>query len=77
MPIASHVRYWGLAGDDQAQVRAQFYYPFLQVPDSWLPRWSQLMSIVVRTTVPPLSLVQPLRSELKGTANDTPEEGGQ
>jgi predicted permease len=68
--IASHVRYWGLAGDDQAQVRAQFYYPFLQVPDGWLPRWSQLMSIVVRTTVPPLSLVLPLRSELKGTAND-------
>jgi hypothetical protein len=26
--VVSHVRHWGFAGDDQAQVRAQFYYPF-------------------------------------------------
>src|SRR5262249_18805078 len=25
--VVGHVRYWGLAGDDQAQVRAQLYYP--------------------------------------------------
>ena len=68
--VVGHVRYWGLAGDDQAPVRAQFYYPFAQVPDNYLRRWSQLMSIVVRSTVPPLSLVQPLRRELRGTAND-------
>ena len=49
-----HVRYWGLAGDDQAHVRAQLYYPFAQVPDQLLRRWSELMSIAVRTAVPPL-----------------------
>jgi hypothetical protein len=26
--VVGHVRHWGLAGDDHAQVRAQFYYPF-------------------------------------------------
>jgi hypothetical protein len=26
--VVGHVRYWGLAGDDQAHVRDQFYYPF-------------------------------------------------
>jgi ABC-type antimicrobial peptide transport system permease subunit len=51
-------------------VRAQFYYPFAQVPNGWLRRWSQLMSIAVRTSVPPLSVVQPLRHELRGVAND-------
>lgn len=68
--VVGHVRYWGLAGDDQSKIRAQFYYPFAQVPDAWLRRWSQLMSIAVRTTVPPLTVVPPLRHELRGAAND-------
>lgn len=68
--VAGHVRYWGLAGDDQAQLRAQYYYPFAQVAPPFLRRWSQLMSIAVRTTVPPLTLVEPLRRELRGAAGD-------
>ena len=64
--VVGHVRYWGLASDDQAQVRAQFYYPFAQVPDPLLHRWSELMSIAVRTSVPPLNLVQALRQQLRG-----------
>src|SRR5207247_835750 len=36
--VVGHVRHWGLARDDQAQVRAQFYYPFAQVPDMALRR---------------------------------------
>ena len=68
--VVGHVRYWGLAGDDQAQLRAQFYYPFAQVAPPFLARWSQLMSIAVRTTVPPLTLVEPLRRELRGASGD-------
>ncbi|HKW34122.1 MAG TPA: ABC transporter permease [Candidatus Acidoferrum sp.] len=68
--VVGHVRYWGLAGDDQAQVRAQFYYPFAQVAPPFLRRWSQLMSIAVRTSVPPLTVVEPLRQELRGAASD-------
>ena len=68
--VVGHVRYWGLAGDDQSKLRAQFYYPFAQIPDAWVRRWSELMSIAVRTTVDPLTLVQPMRRELRGAAND-------
>ncbi|HEV2386106.1 MAG TPA: ABC transporter permease [Candidatus Acidoferrales bacterium] len=68
--VVGHVRYWGLAGDDQAQLRAQFYYPFAQVPARFLPRWSQLMSIAIRTDVPPLGLVEGLRHELRGATGD-------
>jgi predicted permease len=63
--VVGHVRHWGLARDDQAQVRAQFYYPFAQVPDSALRRWSELMSIAVRTNIPPLNVVESLRRELR------------
>jgi len=68
--VVGHVRYWGLAGDDQAKVRATLYYPFAQVPDNLVPRWSELMSIAVRTSVDPLPLVEPLRRAVRGAAGD-------
>lgn len=68
--VVGHVRHWGLGADDQAKIRAQIYYPFSQLPDNFMHRWSQLMSIAVRTEIPPLGVLAPLRSELKGVAND-------
>src|SRR6266446_2820661 len=68
--IVGHVRQWGLAADDQAQVRAQLYYPFAQVPDELLRRWSELMSIALRTGIDPLSVVEPLRREVRGVSDD-------
>jgi len=68
--VVGHVRHWGLAGDDQAQVRDQLYYPFAQVPDALLRRWSELMSIAVRTGIDPLSVVEPLRRSVRGATND-------
>lgn len=68
--VVGHVRHWGLGGDDQAKIRAQIYYPFSQIPDTFVRRWSQLMSLAVRTEIPPLMVVAPLRNELKGASND-------
>jgi predicted permease len=68
--VVRHVRQWGLAGDDKAKVRAQLYYPFAQVPDALVHRWSDLMSIAVRTSIEPLSLTESLRREVRGTGND-------
>jgi predicted permease len=68
--VVGHVRHWGLAGDDQAQVRDQLYYPFAQVPGPLLRRWSELMSIAVRTSIDPLSVVAPLRRAVRGVTGD-------
>jgi len=68
--VVGHVRYWGLAGDDQNKVRAQIYYPLTQVPDRLMRRWSELMSIGVRTSVDPLTLLEPLRRVVRGAGND-------
>jgi predicted permease len=68
--VVGHVRQWGLAADDHAHVRAQLYYPFAQVPDQYLRRWSELMSIAVRTSFPPLSVIEPLRREVRGGTAD-------
>jgi predicted permease len=68
--VVGHVRQWGLAADDQAHVRAQLYYPFAQVPDRYLRRWSELMSISVRTNLPPLGVIEPLRRAVRGAGGD-------
>jgi predicted permease len=68
--VVGHVRYWGLGGDDQAQIRAQLYYPFAQVPDHYVRRWSELMSVAVRTRITPSQLVEPLRRAVRGATGD-------
>ena len=68
--VVGHVRHWGLAGDDQSQMRAQFYYSFSQVPEPLLRRWSELMSIAVRTTISPMNVLGPLRREVRGATGD-------
>jgi predicted permease len=68
--VVGHVRHWGLAQDDQSRLRAQFYYPFAQVADPLMPRWSQLMSLAVRTNVPPLNVVEALQRAVHGATGD-------
>ena len=68
--VVSHVRHWGLAGDDQSRVHDQIYFPFAQVAVPLLPVFSSFMSITVRTKTSPLNVAEPLRRELRGTAGD-------
>jgi predicted permease len=68
--VVGHVRHWGLAGDDRAQMRDQIYYPFAQVPDQSMRIFSSFMSMAVRTSIKPLNVVEPLRREVRGAARD-------
>lgn len=68
--VVGHVRHWGLADDDRAQLRDQMYYPFAAVPDSLMHLFSGFMSMTVRTRVPPLTVVGSLRHDLRGATGD-------
>jgi predicted permease len=68
--VVGHVRHWGLAGDDQSQMRDQIYYPFAQVGDQAMPLFATFMSMAVRTSIPPLKVLEPLRRQLRGATND-------
>lgn len=68
--VVGHVRQWGLAGDDHARIRAQLYYPFSQIPDPLVRRWSELMSVVVRTRAGSQSVIGSLQQAVRGAAND-------
>jgi predicted permease len=68
--VVGHVRHWGLADDDRAQIRDQIYYPFAQVPDPLMRLFSSFMSMTVRTSVPPSNVIEPLRRALRAAAGD-------
>jgi predicted permease len=68
--VVGHVRHWGLAGDDQSNIRDQIYYPFAQVPDQIMRFFSTVMSIAIRTKGDPSAMIDPLRHELRGGASD-------
>jgi putative ABC transport system permease protein len=68
--VVGHVRHWGLAGDDLSPVQNQVYYPLAQVPDSLVRLFSSVMSIVIRTDVPPMNTIRALEQQARGTAGD-------
>jgi predicted permease len=55
--ITDHVKHWGLDSDAHATIQAQFYFPLMQVPDKFMPLLSKGVRFVMRTRVPPDTLL--------------------
>lgn len=68
--VVRHVRHWGLADDDFSRVQDQCYYPLAQVPDPLVRFFSSVLSIVIRTNVPPLNTVETLQRQARGATGD-------
>ena len=68
--VVGHVRNWGLAGDDISRIQDQIYYPLAQVPDKLVRFFSSIISIVIRTKIPPLNMVQVLQRQVRGATGD-------
>ena len=68
--VVGHVRHWGLAEDDLSPVHDECYYPLAQVPDSLVRFFSSVISIGVRTNVPPLNAVEALQQTARGSTGD-------
>jgi hypothetical protein len=68
--VVGHVRHWGLAADDLSRVQDQCYYPLSQVPDHLVRFFSSVLSVVVRTNVPPLNTVDALQRQARGATAD-------
>ena len=59
--VAGHVKHFGLDNDGQASIQAQFYFPLMQVPDKFMPLLSKGVGFVMRTRVPPETLLGDIR----------------
>ena len=68
--VVGHVRHWGLADDDLSTVQDQCYYPLAQVPDRLVRFFSSVMSVVIRTDVPPSNTVEALQQQARGATGD-------
>jgi predicted permease len=68
--VVGHVRHCGLDSDDQAKERGQIYLPLTQVPDAFLRQIASSMSLVMRTAIAPLSVVEGVRREVRGATRD-------
>jgi predicted permease len=68
--VVGHVRHWGLAEDDLSRVQDQCYYPLAQVPDNLVRFFSSVLSVVVRTKVPPMNTVDVLQKQARGATAD-------
>jgi predicted permease len=68
--VVGHVRHQGLGEDGQAKMREQIYLPFAQLPDPFLRLTSSAESLVIRTTISPLSIVDALRRQVRGATRD-------
>jgi len=49
--IVHHVKQWSLDADSRGPVQAQLYTSVLQLPDRWMPLWTQT-GVIVRTESP-------------------------
>jgi len=66
--IVGHVKHWGL--DDKINVHAQFYVPFMQIPDKYMSRAGNKTGVLVRSAgATPLSLMQPIRRKMADVNN--------
>jgi len=51
---------------------AQIYRPWMQVNPRWLAEYTRAMDVIVKTSVEPLSLVDPIKGEVQALDKDQP-----
>lgn len=69
--VVSHVKHFGLDGSTE-RIQSQLYFAFNQIPDKYLSRLSQRMSLIVRTKSDPLSLPAAVRHEVQALDQNQP-----
>lgn len=63
--VVGHVKQWGLDGDAKSAIQAQFYYPFMQLPDNILRLASTGVAVVLRSKGEPSPLMGPIRKAVE------------
>ncbi|HTB96102.1 MAG TPA: ABC transporter permease [Terracidiphilus sp.] len=60
--VVGHVRQWGPGNDPKSVIEAQFYYPFMQMPESLMAGVADGVAVVLRTREEPAALMGAVRS---------------
>jgi predicted permease len=55
--VVGHIKQWGLGTDQKTAVEAQFYYPFMQLPEKLMRLAADGVAVVLRTTGDPAAVM--------------------
>jgi len=70
--VAAHIKHWGLDGGEAGRTSDQMYFPFLQIPDKYMPQIVVGIDMVAQTAAAPLSAIPAVRTQVAGPTNDQP-----
>src|SRR6185312_6735844 len=60
--VVGHVKQFGLDADPKSAIEAQFFYPFMQLPEKLMPLVANAVAVVLRTQGDPTQVVGPVRA---------------
>ena len=75
--VAGHVKQWGLDTDDTEPLRAQLYFPFMQLPDPLMALAPMGMGSVVRSRGPAPGLFDSIRRSVQQVNSEQVVAGAQ
>jgi putative ABC transport system permease protein len=70
--VVAHIKHLSWEADAQSRVRYQMYSNYNQIPDEFFTQVTRTMSLVVRTSSEPLSLVSAVRGQVLDVDKDQP-----
>ena len=59
--VVGHIKQWGPGADAKSAVEAQFFYPFMQMPEKLMPMAAGGVAVVLRTAGDPGAAMQQVR----------------
>jgi len=59
--VVAHIKQWGPGADEKSAIQAQFYYPFMQLPEKLMPMVANSVAVVLRTEGDPAAIMGPVR----------------
>ena len=63
--VVGHVKQWGPGGDPKSALEAQFYFPFMQLPEKLMPMVASVVAVVLRTAGDPTAIMKLVRPAVK------------
>jgi len=63
--VVGHVKQWGLDADPKGAIQAQFFYPFMQLPEKVMPLAAKAVAVVLRTQGNPTAVMGRVRETVK------------
>ena len=59
--VVGHIKQWGPGTDAKSAIEAQFFYPFMQLPEKLMPLAAGGVAVVLRTAGDPAAVMAPVR----------------